>query len=529
MRSIRVIVVAVGVFVGGAGGAVGAGEEPASLEARLAGVVEREHLGQFWGAVVVRVGGADVLRGGYGFEGAGLTPIDPGVSLFDVGSLSKSVTAAAVLKLVEEGAVSLETTLAEVFPDHDAGEFGALTLAELLGHRLGVRGVGLASKAAAAVEPGDWLEDLRDTTEARRPGEFQYANIGYFLAGGVIQVRSGESFEEAVRSRVMAPAGLRHTGFIGDGAVEGGRSTTRVSMQGMSADIFMYAWNWGQRGAAGVVMTADDAARWVEAAWSPGLLNEASRAAMFDPGDAGYGLGWFVETDDDGNVRRIGHGGMTAGYRSETAHYPMAAEGAGATIVVLTNERWDPAELEAKLARMVAPPPAEASKAGVYLFRYELDQGVLEVSEGLSWSVMPEYRGQDENGRPVVDPRPTVVLMDAGASMWPVMVIMDPDEAAALREAALAALAAVMEVARQPGAEDLPWTGGMRLRIDVAGLKLSETNHYQLAPGSGWTVEAGEGVVIAKLVDKETERVLATVRMGGAETMALVEGLVAAE
>jgi hypothetical protein len=206
------------------------------------------------------------------------------------------------------------------------------------------------------------------------------------------------------------------------------------------------------------------------------------------------------------------------------AHYPLAADGAGATVVVLTNERWDPAELERELARVVAPAPATPSKAGVYLFPYTPEDGVVELSEGLGWRVMAEYRG-NVNGRPVVDPRPTVVITE-GRSMWPVMVIMDRDEAAALREAALAALA---EVAQQPGAADAPWAGGMRLRIDVSGLTLSESKHHQLTPGSGWTVEAGDGVVIASLRDKETGRVLATVRMGGAETMTLIEGLKAVE
>lgn len=459
-------------------------------------------------------------------EGAGEEPlrgIDPGVSLFDVGSVAKSVTAAAVLKLVEEGAVSLETTLAEVFPEDDAGAFGGVTVGELLGHRLGVHDGYVAGAAGAQDEPGRWLQGLRDSAEGRGEKVFSYSNISYFLLAGVIEARGGGAFEEVVRTRAMGPAGLGRSGFVGDGEVEGARATARVSSRGAATDTFGYAWHWGQRGATGVVMTADDAARWVEAAWSPGLLGEASRAAMFDAGDAGYGMGWFVETDD-GGVRGIGHGGATGGYQCVVAHYPRAADGAGVTIVVLTNERWDPAALERELARVAAPAPAKPSKAGVYLWPYEVGEGVVELSEGLGWRVMPEYRGND-NGRPVVDPRPTVVITE-GRSMWPVMVIMDRDEAAALREAALAAVA---EVAQQPGATDVPWAGGMRLRIDVSGLTLSGSKHWQLAPGSGWTVEAGEGVVIAKLVDKETGRVLATVRMGGAGTMALVEGLVAAE
>lgn len=496
----------------------------ADLGERLAAEVERAHLGQFWGAVVVRVGGEDVLRRGYGFEGASLEPIDPGASLFDVGSVSKSLTAAAALRLIEEGSLSLETTLAEVFPGVDAGAFGAVTVRELLGHRLGV---GDASVARGGADPGDragWVRVLGSTRAGRgRPG-FAYSNVCYFLLASVVEARAGEAFEEAVRSRVIGPAALRAAGFVGDGSVDGGRATARVSERtGRATDTFAYPWNWGQRGATGVVMTADDAARWVEAAWSGAVYGPMTRGSVFDPGDSGYGMGWFVETDAEGRVRRVGHGGTTGGYACAVAHYPMAAEGRGVTIVVMTNERWDASGLEKRIARVVAPAPARPSKAAVYLARYELDgEGVLEVGEGLAWSVMPGYRGRGERGEPVVDDRPTVVLTDAGRGMWPVMVIMDHAEAGALHGSLLEAMA---ELAAHPDAAHEPWVGGMRMRVDVSGLELSATSHHELTPGSGWVVGT-EGVrIVARLVDAESGRSLVTVRMGGAEARSLIDGL----
>ncbi len=493
------------------------GAPDGGLEERLGTVVDRAHLGRFWGAVVVRVGGKDVLRRGYGFEGPGLAPIDAGVSLFDVGSVSKSLTAAAALAMADEGLLTTETTLAEVFPGEDAGGFAGVTVADLLGHRLGVPDSRIAAHGAGSDERARWVRALGATPVETRSDAFSYSNVCYFLLAAVIEARAGEPFEEAVRARVIERAGLARAGFVGDGAVAGGRATARVDAhRGLAADTFAYPWNWGQRGATGVVMTADDAARWAEFAWADGLLGGAVRAGRA----AGYAAGWSVQTEGEG-VWRIGHGGTTGGYRCEVAHYPAAADGAGVTVVVMTNGLWDASDLERRLARVVAPEPARPVRGGVFLHKYGADGGgVVEVSGDLAWKVMPGYTGRTLDGKTVVDERPTMALVHD--RFWPVLVTMDHAEA----EALLAALTrAIGEVMAHPDARSTPFASGMRLRMDASGLPLGEGRSYQLSPGSRWTV-AAEGVrVVARLVDEATGRVLATVDMDGAGTAALVRGL----
>lgn len=490
------------------------GDDGPGLGERLAAVVDRAHLGQFWGAVVVRVGGEDVLRRGYGFEGPSLAPIDPGVSLFDIGSVSKSLTAGAVLALADEGVLSLSTTLAEVFPDQDTGGFAGVTVADLLGHRLGVPDQHVVPHAGEPDDRARWVRALGATPVAERADGFAYSNLCYLLAAAVIEERAGEPFEEAVRARVMARAGLTRAGFVGDGAVPGGRATARVdTWRDIATDTFAYPWGWNHRGATGVVMTADDAARWVEFAWADGLLGGAVRAGRA----AGYAAGWSVQTEGEG-VWRIGHGGTTGGYRCEVAHYPLGADGAGATVVVMTNGSWDATDLERRLARLLAP--ARSVRGGIHLAKYEAEGGVVELSGDLAWKVMPGYTGRTLDGKTVVDERPTMALVHD--RFWPVLVTMDHAEA----EALLAALTrAIGEVMAHPDARSTPFASGMRLRMDASGLPLGEGRSYQLSPGSRWTV-AAEGVrVVARLVDEATGRVLATVDMDGAGTAALVRGL----
>jgi len=515
------------VFVISMGGMARAQEAPddPELGQRLGEVVDGATLGQFWGTVVVRVGGRDVLRRGYGLEGPSLEPIDPGVSLFDVGSVSKSLTGATVLAMVEDGDLSLETTLGEVFVGEDLGVFGDTTIDELLGHRWGLRDPGAAMRGADFSRREAMTDVLRFAVRDGERGSFAYSNFGYFVLGSVIEVRSGVPFEDAVRARVIEGAGLLACGFVGDGSIPGGRATLRVSAPWSgsgrgraSSDVFGYPWNWGQRGATGVVMTGDDAARWIEAVVGDGtgvgneLLGEASRGAMLLPGAGGYGLGVYVSSEGDG-VSRVWHGGATGGYRCVVSHYPEGADGEGVTIVVLTNERWQAEDIERRLARVVVPPEPRASRAGVYLFKYEPVDGVVEIEGGLSWSVMPSYRGRGADGVAIVEDRPTIVTVDAGASMWNTMVMLDPAEALALAEGAERA---AEQVGRGPG---------MSMRVDVAGLTLSETKHVQLSPGSVWTIGVEDGTIVARLTDKETGGAHAVVRMGTDEARDLAAAL----
>ena len=511
------IVVLIGWLASGGLAAAGPG-----LSERLSIEIDRYALGQFWGAVVVRVGGEDVLRRGYGFEGRSLAPIDPGVSLFDVGSVAKSVTAVTVLGMGEDGLIGLEETLGEVFPGRDLGVFGGTSVGALLGHRWGLRDPGGAMRGADFSTSEGLLDVLRSAIRDGEAGVFSYSNFGYFVLAAAIRERSGMGFEDAARKWALGPAGLERAGFVGDGSVEGGRATARVSSRGGArSDVFGYPWNWGQRGATGVVMTADDAARWIERSVDPGsgLLGPASRAAMLSGGAGGYGLGWYVEEDADGLVK-VSHGGATGGYRCEVAHWPGTKDGAGVgggvTIVVLTNERWDAGEVVRRLARVVAPAPSKPSRAGVYLYRYEPAGGVIEAEGGLSWLVMPSYRGRGTDGEPIVEDRPTVVTVDSGVSMWTTMVMLDPEDALALADAAETAAGR----AREAGGPD-----GMRMRFDVRGVELDGYKSVQLAAGSAWSIADEDGAVVARLTDAISGRVFVTARMSADEARSLAASL----
>ena len=504
---------------------------------RLADVVDRWTLGQFWGVVIVAVDGNVVFVRDDGFANSALDRVSALDSLFDVGSIAKSVTAAAALSLAEDGVLDLDAPVSEVL-GRDLGRAGGATTRELLGHVGGVGSLRVDFRGADLETREGLLDALARATGPDDEGAFVYSNVGYFLVAAVVEHAAGEAFEEVVRERVFDEAMSWRTiggddarsdgaGFVGDGAVHVFQATARVSQRGPGSDTFSYPWNWGQRGATGVVTTGYGLVAWMDAIANGQFLSDESRAAMLRSGKGGYGLGWYVEVDDAGEVTRFGHGGATGGYRSAAWHYPQAGPkaggGSGVTIVVLTNEAHDADGMERALARVVAPMPSKPMRGGVFLLRYpdEDGDGLVRVDDGLAWDAMASYSGRGRDGERIVEDRPTLILRDSLRSMWSVMVHMDAADALDLAGRVERLLdAAGPAAAPGAGSEGLR---GLSAEFDIRGRALTEGRSVMISEGLGLDVASAGGGVVLRM--RDGDGVVATVRMGAAEGMALAERL----
>lgn len=131
---------------------------------------------------------------------------------YKVGSLTKLVTALAVLALREDGAVRLDDAV-----ERHLGwfrEFGdaaePVTILDLMRHSAGLPRGGLFLSDPAAVEI---REVLRRAGPARRAATAHYSNLGYVLLGMVIEAVAGESYDSLVARRILEPLGMRDSGF----------------------------------------------------------------------------------------------------------------------------------------------------------------------------------------------------------------------------------------------------------------------------------------------------------------------------
>jgi len=281
---------------------------------------------------------------------AGL-PVTPD-TLFAVGSVTKPITALAVVMQAEAGRLSLDEPVRTWLPElrlRDAHATLHVTPRDLLAHRSGLprhdmvwyRSPLTRSELVNALQHLELHGDLRQ--------RFQYNNLMYAVAGRLVGVTSGGSWEEYVRTRIFEPLGMDGSGF--GGAPEGAREVAvpyRRKDDGSVMRVPFYD-GWAAGPALSVHSTASDLARFLRMVLGRGVVDGARIAAeetvveVLTPQTAipglglrelpitTYGLGWFVQAYR-GHLL-VWHSGSIDGYYAFVAALPYDDLG----VVILTN------------------------------------------------------------------------------------------------------------------------------------------------------------------------------------------------
>jgi CubicO group peptidase (beta-lactamase class C family) len=180
-----------------------------NVPAMAAAVVTSDGL-KFVGAVGVRKRGTEVPVG-----------LD---DLWHLGSDGKAMTSTLIARLVEQGKLRWDSTLGGIFPDlapQMNPEFRKVNLLELLSHRAGLpANLNLADYLGNDVESlrlRAVREELAKTPQSPPGTKYVYSNLGYIIAGAVVEKATGESWETAISNEVFKPLGMTSTGFGGTG------------------------------------------------------------------------------------------------------------------------------------------------------------------------------------------------------------------------------------------------------------------------------------------------------------------------
>ena len=229
--------------------------------------------------------------------------------LYGVGSVSKTYTAAAVLKLVDEGKVELDAPVTAYLPDFTMadGRYTDITVRMLLNHSSGLPGSTIANgfllNDPDTLAADTLLEELSSQTLKADPGAFSvYCNDGSTLAEPVVEAVSGMDFDDYVRQAILEPAGLEDTWFPGE---DFDQSLLAKTYYGADETRALPAETVGVHGTGGIYATASDLAAFGGAVFcEDGILSaDAIAASMADeyargiwPEDTedvvSYGLGW---------------------------------------------------------------------------------------------------------------------------------------------------------------------------------------------------------------------------------------------
>ncbi|MFF2773705.1 serine hydrolase domain-containing protein [Streptomyces sp. NPDC058052] len=198
-----------------------AGPQAPDLSAVIAGLPRADAT-----AALVRVGGTEGSWAGsagvHDLESG--APADP-AARFRAGSVTKVFTAATVLQLAAEGRIDLDRTARSYLPELIPGRYATVTVRQLLDHTHGIPAPNFAGGTveewyANRFEVHDPREMVRSATAKPRefrPGTRQhYLNIGYTIAGLIVERVTGDTYEEQVERRILRPLGLRDTYLPGE-------------------------------------------------------------------------------------------------------------------------------------------------------------------------------------------------------------------------------------------------------------------------------------------------------------------------
>lgn len=286
--------------------------------------------------------------------------VDAGTQ-FRIGSISKTVTAAIALGLVDAGRISLTSDAAALVPGFES-QTGVPdpTLAALLSHR---SGLGEIEPAQLVELDGAWLPALARSIGAGAPGEYHYSNAGYAVVGAMITASAEQDYPALVSERVAAPLGL--DSFVVDtnqatapacGHLEHDqdRHPIRVAtdLEFMPGDP-----SWMNPG-GGVLGSATDLARFALALGGERL---PGTVVMLEPGaplpatdshhaDESYGYGLRSWVLDDG-ARAYAHSGNNVAFASELVFVP----GRRAIVILANCGAGLPASLAAAERLLAAP------------------------------------------------------------------------------------------------------------------------------------------------------------------------------
>jgi CubicO group peptidase (beta-lactamase class C family) len=280
-RLVSVLAIA-GTLVVGGGVALAADSLTPDGEQRVIDYVttEMESLG-IPGAAVAIVSGADVvLAQGFGVTGPGGQPITASTP-FHLASVSKSLTALAVMQLIESGALGLGDSLAQLLPSSvfQGSGAGAVTIADLLGHTSGwTERDGLVNRvepdlSAQALELN--VARILSTPLSHPIGEFEYSNANYDVLGHVIEQASGETYGNYMRSHVFEPLAMTHSFTTEQDAVAGGVASGHYPFFGLVRPHHM-VYVPGSVPSAYVAASAEDLGHFLIAQLNEGRYGEAA-------------------------------------------------------------------------------------------------------------------------------------------------------------------------------------------------------------------------------------------------------------
>ena len=296
------------------------------------------------GASVALVRDGRIIKAkGYGLANVEWNVPATNDTVYELGSVTKQFTAAAIMVLVEEGKVGLDDKITKYFPAAPE-TWEHITIRHLLSHTSGIQNhVTLPEFLNLTFQPSLTRDELIKWF-FKLPLEFQpgetwaYDNTGYYLLGIVVEQASGKSYWQFLDERIFHPLGMTATRSTDPRLIVPNRASG-YEWQNNSFENRSVLTPFVAFSAGALLSNVEDLARWDASLYSEKLLKKSSLDQMWTANTAkgraaapfGYGFGWFIDSYHGHHI--VQHSGGTMGFSSVIYRFVDDRF----TVIILTN------------------------------------------------------------------------------------------------------------------------------------------------------------------------------------------------
>lgn len=292
---------------------------------------EKEYL--FNGSVLVAKKGQLLLNKGYGLMNVAKKQPNTPQGIFQIYSITKTFTSTVILRLIEDGKLSLSDPLSKFYPGFPKGD--SITIEHLLTHTSGLYDYTRGNTMPDQSEKSFIEFESKQSLDFPVGTGWNYTNSGYYFLGYITQKITGTTYEQAVSDYIFKPLEMQQSGFAFKNLVSPLKTTGYEILNPKIAKPSIIYDPPGPFAAGGIYSTVEDLYKYYNGLKDGLLLKPETLKKAYTAYLNNYGYGWIIAKMLDKET--VGHSGAGAGYRSNFIQVPSD----DISIILLGNSEQD--------------------------------------------------------------------------------------------------------------------------------------------------------------------------------------------
>lgn len=347
-------------------------------------------------SVLVSENGEILYEKGFGYADIGNKVPVTSDTKFRIGSITKQFIAASILKLQEDGKLSVQDRLSKFLPDFPRGD--EVTIYHLLTHTSGIHSYTdrpfFYKFITLPIAPAALIDTIKSYPYDFNPSDnWLYNNSGFFLLGYIVEKVSGKNLDNYLKETFFKPLGMNNTGIYNTNVLLDNEAYGYSYDNGTLIKAINWDMSWAG-GAGALYSTTKDLYTWNEAVFNGKVLSDESLKAAFTPvvlnnkQKIDYGYGWALQ--DYRGYKFISHGGGLDGFVTYLERQPEKK----ITVVVLCNSTPPPDGID---------PTANASLIAEYMLWPDMAKQSSFASDiSVDENILKSYVGRYDYGQGAV-------------------------------------------------------------------------------------------------------------------------------